>query len=72
MSEEIRQRKRRALNVADINGEIADSLKVRDGIMQRVRDGEITLKQGQDELAKIKRAAKRNGKLTRSQKWSGA
>tara|TARA_B110000977_G_scaffold162224_1_gene207539 strand:- start:181 stop:399 length:219 start_codon:yes stop_codon:yes gene_type:complete len=72
MNEEIRQRKRRALNVADINGEIADSLKVRDGIMQRVRDGEITLKQGQDELAKIKRAAKRNGKLTRSQKWSGA
>ncbi len=72
MNEEIRQRKRRALNVADINGEIADSLKVRDGIMQRVRDGKITLKQGQDELAKIKRAAKRNGKLTRSQKWSGA
>ena len=70
MNEETRQRKRRELNKADESGEIADSMEVRGKIMERVRSGEITLKQGQDELAKIKRTAKRNGKLTRSQKWS--
>lgn len=70
MNEETRQRKRRELNKADESGEIADSMEVRRKIMERVRSGEITLKQGQDELAKIKRTAKRKGKLTRSQKWS--
>lgn len=70
MNDETRLRKRRALDKADTNGEIADSMEVRSKIMDRVKNGEITLKQGQDELAKIKRGAKRNGQLTRSQKWS--
>jgi len=70
MNEETRNRKLRALDAADINGEIADSLDVRKEIMRRVHAGEITLKQGQDELKKIKRTAKKKGKITRSQKWS--
>lgn len=68
MNDETRNRKRRALDAADINGELADSMEVRKEIMRRIHAGEITLEQGQDELKKIKRTAKKNGKLTRSQK----
>lgn len=61
-------RKRDALNKADSAGEIADSMEVRTEIMERVHAGKITLKEGQAELRKIKRSAKKNGQLTRQQK----
>ena len=70
MSYEDRIRKRSALGKADAAGEIADSMEVRGEIMRRVDAGEITLEEGQAELKKIKRNAKKNGQLTRSQKWS--
>lgn len=70
MNEESRARKRHELARADQAGEIADSLEVRKDIMRRIHAGEITLEAGQAELRKIKRHAKKNGKMTRSQKWS--
>ena len=68
--DEDRIRKRSALDKADVAGEIADSMEVRGEIMRRVHAGEITLEEGQAELKTIKRNAKKNGQLTRSQKWS--
>ena len=41
-----------------------DNLDVRLAIMARVRSGEITLAQGQAELAEIKRKGKAAGKVT--------
>jgi hypothetical protein len=70
MSFETDCRKRAALDKADVNGEIADSLDVRLEILNRVKSGQITLAEGQKELKLIKRNAKKNGKLTRAQKWS--
>lgn len=70
MNDETRNRKRNALDTADKNGEIADSLDVRGEIMRRIHAGEITLEEGQSELKRIKRNAKKNGQVTRSQKWS--
>ena len=62
--------KRSAVNKADKSGEVADSTDVRMNIMKRIHSGEITLKEGQSELKKIKRDAKKNGKLTKQQVWS--
>ena len=70
MSYEDNIRKRSALDKADATGEIADSMKVRGEIMCRIHAGEITLEEGQAELKKIKRNAKKKGQLTRSQKWN--
>jgi uncharacterized membrane protein YjjP (DUF1212 family) len=70
MNDETRNRKRRSLDEADRSGDIADSMEVRGEIMRRIHAGEITLEEGQAELKKIKSAAKKNGKLTRLQKWS--
>jgi len=70
MNDETRNRKRNALNQADATGVIADSLEVRGDIMRRIHAGEITLIQGQKELAAIKKNAKKHGKITRSQMWS--
>ena len=56
-----------ALRKAEAGGQIADSLEVRQAIMERVRKGEITLEAAQVELKKIKRGAKAAGKVTRSQ-----
>ena len=47
-----------------------DSKEVRMALMQRVHGGEITLQQAQDELARIKRGAKKAGKMTRAQTFS--
>lgn len=65
-----KKRKQKALDKAEAAGEIADSLEVRKEIMRRTHSGEITLKEGQLILKEIKRNAKKNGKLTRQQKWS--
>jgi len=62
--------KRRAVNEAEARGQIADSMEVRLAIMARVHSGEITLAQGQEELKKIKRSAKKSGMLTRQQAFS--
>lgn len=48
-------------------GNVADSTDVRMALMQRLHAGEISLEDAQAELKKIKRNAKRNGKLTLKQ-----
>lgn len=63
------RRKREALNTADKAGEVADSMEVRSKIVERMNRGEITLSEAQEELAAIKRGAKKAGKITRSQAW---
>ena len=59
------------LHRAEDAGVVADSLEVRKAIMARVHSGEITLEQAQDELKRIKRGAKKAGKVTRSQAYRG-
>ncbi|MBX8654046.1 hypothetical protein FP365_12415 [Klebsiella michiganensis] len=61
--------KRTNVKDCESRGLVADSMDVRLKIMERVQSGEITLKQAQDELQKIKRNAKRNGLKTRNQAW---
>jgi hypothetical protein len=51
-------------------GNVADSGEVRLKLMKRVRAGEITLAEAQQELKKIKRNAKKNGQITRSQAFN--
>ena len=64
--------KRRSVNSADAAGNVCDSMEVRMKLMERVKNGEITLTQAQDELKSIKRQGKREGKLTRTQVFSRA
>ncbi len=66
---EAAREKRAAVKTADASGEIADSMEVRMALMKRVRLGEITLEDAQAELKRIKRNAKKNGKVTRAQAW---
>lgn len=61
--------KRRALAAAERQGTVADSLDVRKQLLARVKSGEMTLLEVQTELKRIKRNAKRNGLITRSQAW---
>jgi hypothetical protein len=51
---------------AEAEGKVADSLKVRMDLMERVHAGEITLADAQEQLKKIKRGAKNNGQITRA------
>jgi hypothetical protein len=62
--------KRRAMNKAEDAGEVADSIEVRHQLLEKVRKGEATLEEIQSELRKIKRNAKKNGLITRSQAFS--
>ena len=62
--------KRAALKNAENSGIVADSIDVRKALMERVYSGEITLESAQKELEKIKRTAKSQGKITRSQAFS--
>lgn len=62
--------KRNAVNEAEAKGQVADSMDVRRALMQRVYAKEITLSEAQDELKKIKRNAKKNGMVTRSQAFN--
>lgn len=59
-------RRRDALKKAEADGAVADGMEYRLALMKRVHAGEITLEEAQKELAKVKREAKRNGKLTRN------
>ena len=51
-------------------GNIADSTDVRMALMEQVRTGEKTLEEVQKELKKIKRNAKKNGQITKSQAFN--
>ncbi len=62
--------KRRAMQSAEDSGQVADSGEIRLALMLRVKSGEITLAQAQAELKKIKREAKKNGQITRSQAFN--
>jgi hypothetical protein len=62
--------KQRAMNAAEESGLVADSMEVRHQLLEKVRKGEATLEQVQAELKKIKRNAKKNGQVTRSQAYS--
>ena len=66
-----RLHKRQALKAAEGRGEVADSMDVRLRIVERMKAGEITLEEGQAELNRIKREAKKNGKVTRNQAYTG-
>lgn len=60
-----------ALKQAEADDRVADSMEVRLALMERVRNGEITLEAAQTELKRIKRDAKAAGKVTRSQAFRG-
>lgn len=62
--------KRRAMNKAEEDGLVADSMEVRHQLLEKVRKGEATLEEVQAELKKIKRNAKKNGLITRSKAFS--
>ncbi|AYH33271.1 hypothetical protein F6Q07_21605 [Pectobacterium parmentieri] len=61
--------KRIHMEDCESNGMVADSMEVRMALMKKVEGGEITLQQAQEELQKIKRNAKKNGLMTRTQAW---
>ncbi|SDJ39188.1 hypothetical protein [Pseudomonas abietaniphila] len=64
--------KRVALQIAEEQGIVADSTSYRADLVERITSGAITLRQGQEELRKVIRDAKKNGKKTRSQIWRSA
>ncbi len=63
------QRKRGAMESAEAEGRVADSLDVRLALLDRVKAGEITLDEAQAELKRIKRGAKAAGMTTRNRAW---
>ncbi len=65
------QRKKIFLQQAEDEGRVSDSLTVRLELMRQVESGEKTLEEVQSELKRIKRDAKKNGKVTRSQAYNG-
>jgi len=62
---------RQAMEDAEAQGRVADSLEVRKALMQKFHDGEMTLEEVQSELKRIKRNAKRNGMVTYNQAFLG-
>lgn len=52
-------------------GNVADSMEVRLALIARMDAGELTLDQVQAELKRIKRDAKKSGKITRNQAFLG-
>lgn len=65
------QAQKDTLRQAEAEGRVADNLHYRKELMQRVHDGEMTLEQAQAELKAVKRNARKNGQVTRSQAWNG-
>lgn len=61
----------KAVEQAEAEGRVADSLEVRMALIKRHEAGEITFDEMQAELKRIKRNAKKNGQVTRSQAWRG-
>lgn len=64
--------KRVALQIAEEQGVVADSTEFRQTLVSKLQSGEMTLDQVQEELRKVKREAKKNGKKTRAQIWRSA
>ncbi|MDO1495775.1 hypothetical protein HND72_14440 [Pseudomonas putida] len=64
--------KRVALQIAEEQGVVADSTEFRQALVAKLQSGDMTLSQVQEELRKVKRDAKRNGKKTRAQIWRSA
>lgn len=64
--------KRVALQIAEEQVIVADSTSYRSDLVKRIESGAITLREGQEELRKVIRDAKKNGKKTRSQIWRSA
>lgn len=64
--------KRAALQIAEEEGVVADSTEFRQALVAKLQSGEMTLDQVQEELRKVKREAKKNGKKTRAQIWRSA
>ena len=62
---------RQALKRAEQARRVADSIEVRRALMAGVHSGELTLAEAQKELRRIKRAAKKNGMVTRGQAYRG-
>jgi hypothetical protein len=62
--------KRNAVNKAEAEGKIADSMEVREALVAKLHSGEMTLGEVQAELKRIKRNAKKNGLITRSQAFN--
>jgi len=62
----------KAQKQAESEGLVADSLDVRMDLIARMKAGEITFDQMQAELRRIKRDAKKNGQVTRSQAYRGS
>ncbi|WP_248691152.1 hypothetical protein [Pseudomonas mosselii] len=61
-----------ALQIAEEQGGVADSTEFRQTLVSKLQSGEMTLDQVQEELRKVKREAKKNGKKTRAQIWRSA
>jgi hypothetical protein len=56
---------------AEAAGKVADSMDVRLALIAKMHAGEMTLDEVQAELNRIKRGAKKAGKITRSQAYLG-
>ena len=69
MSDRIDRRK--WLAEAEAEGTVADSMEYRLALVERTKRGEITFAEAQKELAKVKREAKKGGKVTRNQAYNG-
>lgn len=67
-----RMDKRVALQIAEDQGLVADSTEFRQALVVKLEAGEMTLDQVKEELRKVKREAKKNGKKTRDQIWRSA
>ena len=62
--------KRQAMKTAEAAGLVADNMEYRTELVRRIDAGEISLEEGQAELKRIKRNAKKRGLLTRSQAYN--
>jgi uncharacterized membrane protein YjjP (DUF1212 family) len=60
-----------AVREAEQRGEVADSMDVRQVLVERMDRGEITLEEAQEELRRIKRGAKATGMTTRGRAFRG-
>jgi len=64
--------KRVALQIAEEQRLVADSTEFRMALVAKMESGELTQQEALEELRKVKRDAKKNGKKTRSQIWRSA
>ena len=54
---------------AEADGLVADSMEVRMALVAKMNTGEMTLRQVQAELQRIKRSGRRAGKITRAEAY---